>query len=94
MNDLTTSISGLKSKIETLIELHEQIGDKNKLLESENLNLKNKLEEQEIQIALLQEEKQNIIEIKSEEQNKVIIDSKLKIDELVQEIDNCLALLK
>jgi predicted nuclease with TOPRIM domain len=94
MNELTNSISDLKLKVESLVDLHKNVSEENKRLKTENENLTNKINEQQKTIAAIQEEQKKIIENKSEEQNKVITDSKFKIDELVQEIDNCLALLK
>jgi regulator of replication initiation timing len=94
MNDLNNSIVELKLKIESLIESHKILKEENSVLKSENESLKLKLTEQENKIETIQQEQELLIQNKSEEQHKVITDSKLKIDELVQEIDNCLALLK
>jgi hypothetical protein len=52
------------------------------------------ISEQKTTIEALQKENKAIQELKNEEQNKIVTDTKGKINELVQEIDNCIALLK
>jgi hypothetical protein len=94
MNDLTISIADLKSKIEKLIELHQQLKKNNELLSNTNQNLEQIIGEQKITIELLQKNKEELIQSKNEEQNRIVADTKLKINELVQEIDNCITLLK
>lgn len=94
MSDLNNSIADLKLKIESLIHAHSNLKEENEILKTENEGLKNQLTEQQNKLTALQQEQQQLIQNKNEEQHKVITDSKLKIDELVQEIDNCLALLK
>jgi hypothetical protein len=60
----------------------------------DNEKLQNTIEEQKVTIEDLQKNNLELINSKSEEQNKIVTDTKLKINELVQEIDNCIALLK
>lgn len=87
MNDLTLTITDLKTKVEKLVNLHQQ-------LKKDNDQLNKTIEEQKITIENLQKNNLEIVNNKSEEQNKLVTDTKLKINELVQEIDNCIALLK
>ncbi len=87
MNDLTLTITDLKAKVEKLVNLHQQ-------LKKDNDQLQKTIEEQKNTIESLQKNNQEIVNNKSEEQNKLVTDTKLKINELVQEIDNCIALLK
>ncbi len=94
MNELTTSINELKTKVEKLVALNRQFKNENEKLNEENKSLKHTLEEQKDFINTLQIENQKTIDNKGKEQNKIVTDSKLKIDELVQEIDNCIGLLK
>ena len=87
MNDLTLTITDLKTKVEKLVNLHQQ-------LKKENEELIKTIEEQKNTIKALENKNQEITDNKNEEQNKIVIDTKLKINELVQEIDSCIALLK
>lgn len=87
MNDLTLTITDLKAKVEKLVNLHQQ-------LKKDNDQLQKTVEEQKITIEKLEKNNLEIVNSKSEEQNKIVTDTKLKINELVQEIDNCIALLK
>ncbi|MDQ3047230.1 MAG: hypothetical protein M3R27_06745 [Bacteroidota bacterium] len=94
MNDLTLTITDLKSKVEKLVGLHGQLKNDNEKLSAENAELHKTIEDQKAQIAALESSSRDLIENKNEEQNTIITDTKEKINELVQEIDNCIALLK
>lgn len=94
MNDLTLTITDLKAKVEKLVNLHQQLKKDNEQLLGDNEKLQITIEEQKISIEDLQKNNLELINSKSEEQNKIVTDTKLKINELVQEIDNCIALLK
>ena len=94
MNDLAPTITDLKGKIEKLVKLHQQLKQENDSLNEEKANLHKVIEEQKETIASLQRTNQELELKKSEEQNTIITDTKLKINELVQEIDDCIALLK
>ena len=87
MNDLTLTITDLKTKVEKLVDLHQQ-------LKKENEELIKTIETQKNTIEALENKNQEITNNNNEEQNKIVIDTKLKINELVQEIDSCIALLK
>jgi predicted nuclease with TOPRIM domain len=87
MNELTQTITNLNSKIEKLITAHKELKKENEQLVSANKELKNTTEEQKTKIEQLE-----INNSKTEQ--KIITETKSKINELVQEIDECLAILK
>jgi hypothetical protein len=94
MNDLTHTITDLKTKVEKLVTLHGQLKVDNEQLVTAKTALEKTIEEQKVIIETLQTNNKELIENKTLEQNKIITDTKLKINELVQEIDSCIALLK
>jgi predicted nuclease with TOPRIM domain len=94
MNDLTHTITDLKTKVEKLVTLHGQLKVDNEQLMAAKASLEKTIDEQKAIIETLQTNNKELIENKTQEQNKVITDTKLKINELVQEIDSCIALLK
>lgn len=94
MNDLTLTITDLKAKVEKLVNLHQQLKKENELLSSDNGKLLKTIEEQKVTIESLQVKNKEIVNTNNEEQTKIITDTKTKINELVQEIDNCIVLLK
>lgn len=94
MNDLAPNITDLKGKIEKLVKLHQQLKQENDSLTVEKADLLKTVEEQKAKIEALEMSNLELEEKKSEEQNTIITDTKLKINELVQEIDDCIALLK
>lgn len=94
MSDLSLIILSLQSKVKKLILLHQKNQEENEKL----------FKEREILLKLIEEHKNTIIKL--EENNKVIklaktlsetkenkVEVKLKINELVREIDKCIALL-
>jgi peptidoglycan hydrolase CwlO-like protein len=94
MNDLTHTITDLKTKVEKLVSLHGQLKVDNEQLAAAKTALEKTIDEQKAVIETLQTNNKELIENKTQEQNKIITDTKLKINELVQEIDSCIALLK
>ena len=94
MNDLTLTITDLKAKVEKLVNLHQQLKKENEQMASENGNLLKTIEEQKVAMESLQTKNKELINTNNEAQNKIITDTKSKINELVQEIDNCIVLLK
>jgi hypothetical protein len=94
MNDLTHTITDLKTKVEKLVTLHGQLKVDNEQLVAAKTSLEKTIDEQKAIIETLQTNNKELIENKTQEQNKIITDTKLKINELVQEIDSCIALLK
>ena len=94
MNDLTNTITDLKSKVEKLVTLHGQLKVDNEQLVVAKTALEKTVSEQKAIIESLQTNNKELIDSKNEEQNKIITDTKSKINELVQEIDSCISLLK
>ena len=94
MNDLTLTITDLKAKVEKLVTLHQQLKQDNELLTVDNTILKETVEGHKLTIETLEKNNLDLLQSKNEEHNNVITDTKVKINELVQEIDNCIALLK
>lgn len=93
MSDLTATIAEFKTKIEKLVTLHSQLKSDYDKLVLDNKNLTKTIEEQKFTIENLQKSNQEIINNNNLQQDKIVTDTKLKINELVQEIDNCIALL-
>lgn len=94
MSDLTLNISNLKAKVEKLVILHKQLKKENERLAAETETSAKTIREQKNTIETLQKNNKELLQNKQEGQNKIITDTKLKINELVQEIDQCIALLK
>ena len=94
MNDLTLKITDLKTKVEKLVGLHQQLKQDNERLTSDNIKLLGVIEEQKLVIETLENKNKELTENTKEEQQQLITDTKEKINELVQEIDSCIALLK
>lgn len=94
MNELTLPITDLKAKIEKLVALHQDLKKEKEQLVSEQKELQEIIEGQKTTIELLRKENQDLTNNKNEEQKSIVSDTKQKINELVQEIDNCIALLK
>ncbi|MCC6838512.1 MAG: hypothetical protein IT234_08250 [Bacteroidia bacterium] len=93
MSDLAATIAEFKTKIEKLVTLHSQLKSDYDKLVLDNQNLTKTIEEQKLTIDNLQKNNQEIINNNNLQQDKIVTDTKLKINELVQEIDNCIALL-
>jgi len=94
MKELTSNITDIKSKVEKLVVLHQELKKDNDRLSAENADALKIIKEQKLTIETLQKNNKELTENKTEEQNKTIAETKLKINELVQEIDQCIALLK
>jgi chromosome segregation ATPase len=94
MNDLAPTITDLKGKIEKLVKLHQQLKQENDSLVARNAELMKTVEGQKVEIEALKKVGEELAQKKEDEQNTIITDTKLKINELVQEIDDCIALLK
>ena len=79
MNELNATIGHLKTKIEKLVEMHKTLKTENELHIKEINELKKQLQQSATNA--------------SDAQNKIIQETKGKIDGLVHEIDECIALL-
>lgn len=93
MNELAPNIADLKTKVEKLVSLHKQFKNENERLVNDISTLQKTVEDQKVKLNILEKENKTLLENKNEEQNKIITETKTKINELVQEIDNCIALL-
>jgi hypothetical protein len=93
MKDTETLLSGIEYKIRKLINLQKKLREENDRLKQEKIELLNKLEIQSKKLKE-SEEKNKIIRIsKNLETNKDTKEVKLKINEIVREIDKCVSLL-
>ncbi len=95
MNDLQSVVASLQAKIEKLIHLHQKQEAENSRLLSEKNNLISSLELQNKQIKELE---YNNLELKNSARLSVGDSSekeenKNRINEIVKEIDECIALL-
>lgn len=84
----------LKTKVEKLVDLHQELKKDYEQLHSQNKELQKTIDEQKNTIEGLQTSNRDLVNNKNEEQKKLVSETKLKINELVQEIDNCITLLK
>jgi hypothetical protein len=94
MEDVTKQVTSIEGKVRILIEAHKEIS--NKLTEYE-IKFQNFKEESEKQNKIINEltEKIKLLKIaKTVEKKEGIADAKLKINELVREIDRCIGLLQ
>ena len=94
MEELSAPINNLKSKVEQLINYHQQLKQDKESLSADNAKLQAALDEQKATIEQLEKANAALIENNNNEQKTVITETRTKINELVQEIDNCIALLK
>jgi hypothetical protein len=95
-NDLKLNITSLQSKIEKLIFLHEKVLEDNLKLQALVESLQQQLSSQQIQIEVLENEKVNLLE--GITKTPLLTKGELEInpeqiDEMVRDIDKCIALL-
>lgn len=92
--DISLLVTSLQSKVEKLIIQHKKAIEDTEQLKEENRFLRKKLSENKVQITELEERNKVLklaktLSINSEKST----DLKLKINELVREIDKCIALV-
>ncbi len=93
MSDIKGRLVEIEKKINHLIEKQKELLAQNSVLNKKNEELSVKLEEKEEMIRELKD-KNNYIKIsQSVKQSEGTTDVKIKIDELVREIDKCIGLL-
>ncbi len=93
MKDVATLVSGIEYKLRKLIDQHQSTRDENSRLINEIQELKKVINEQKQTISQL-EEKSKILKLaKTLETKEGNVEAKLKINELVREIDKCIGLL-
>lgn len=94
MNNITSAVKSLQSKIEKLVHLHSKLKDDNKKLLSEKQELIDKLAQHRESINKLEDDRINLkLALTLNKNTEQTTDIKLKINELVREIDKCIALL-
>lgn len=91
---LSGTTDALKIKIEKLIHLHKSLQEENRQLKQDNSDLKNRLSVHSDEIKALQQKQvvlklSNTIGRNDEKKTEV----KRKINELIKEIDRCIAML-
>lgn len=93
MSEISDIISGLENKLKKLVDLHLKLKEENKRLVIETKELKRIIEEKNKTILTLKDN--NNIEIIAKQLGKSTKNKKTrsKINELVRDIDNCIALL-
>jgi len=94
MEEINTSllVDSLQSKVEKIIIQHKKAKEDVKQLKDENLFLQNKLSETKIQLTDVNEQNKvlKLAKTLSGKEGKST-DIKLKINELIREIDKCIA---
>jgi uncharacterized coiled-coil DUF342 family protein len=90
MKDLSSQILGLKKKAKQLVENYQVVKRENIKFKEEVDRLTKNLEEKNQQIKELTN-KVNVLKISGSVGNESTKDVKLKINELVREIDSCIA---
>jgi predicted RNase H-like nuclease (RuvC/YqgF family) len=94
MSDIKSLVSNLEKKVEKLVDLHRESSKSISTLKQNNNELKKNIEEQKQTIKEL-EEKNKILRLSKSisDNNENTHELKLKINELIREIDKCTALL-
>ncbi len=93
MKDVATLVSGIDYKIRKLIEHHDLLRSENKKISNEVRDLKLVNQEQKQKIRQLEETVKILKLAKTLENKEGNVEAKLKINELVREIDKCIGLL-
>ena len=93
MNDKKVLITGIEYKVRKLVDQCNELKKTNALLLDENKKLKEIIEEKNIFVENLKEEIPKIKLAKSLESKEGSNEAKMKINELVREIDKCIGLL-
>ena len=94
MKDLALISNSLHSKIEKLVHLHSKLKDDNKKILAEKQALQKKISEREEAVKKLEEDAIKLkLALTLNKNTEQTTDIKLKINELVREIDKCIALL-
>ncbi len=93
MKDKKVLITGIEYKVRTLIDRYEKLQHECEEIKQENAELKNIIEEKNIFVENLKEELQKTKLAKSLGALKGSNEAKIKINELVREIDKCIGFL-
>jgi hypothetical protein len=94
MSDLKSIASSLESKIEKLVDLHHRTKKELSALKTENTHLNQTVDQQKKAIKDL-EEKGKVLRLSKSlsTTNENTTELKLKINELIREVDKCISLL-
>ena len=90
MKDLSHLVGTLRQKAEKLVEKHELLIKKNENLSNDIVQLKEELTEKSQQLKAMND-KLNLLKIAGSVDGESTKDVKLKINEMVREIDKCIA---
>lgn len=90
MKDLSLLVSNIKAKAESLVEKHKLLQEENKTLSDKMDKIKQELEEKNQQILELTD-KMKLLKIAKNVDGESTKEVKLKINEMVREIDKCIA---
>jgi predicted nuclease with TOPRIM domain len=92
-DDYQKIIEELKLKIHKLVDLYQNSEQEKIQLQEENTKLNNKLKQKDAEFSNLKEKYSRIELAKSIASSDSTHDAKIKINRIVREIDNCIALL-
>ncbi len=90
MKDLSSVVTSLKKKAKQLVTNYQAVLEENKKLSEKVVKLDKEIDEKNQQIEELNN-KVNVLKISGSVGNESTKDVKLKINELVREIDSCIA---
>ena len=93
MSEISYIISELENKLKNLVDLHQNLKEKNKRLINENEELKKIIEDKNNTIINLRDKNNIDIIAKQLGRSTKNKETRSKINELVRDIDNCIALL-
>ncbi|MCB0402571.1 MAG: hypothetical protein KDD41_10845 [Flavobacteriales bacterium] len=90
MKDVSLLTSGIRQKVEKLIAKQSSLQSENTKLSEQIIKIKQELEEKSQRISEL-EDKVNMLKIAGSVDSESTKEVKLKINEMVREIDKCIA---
>ncbi len=90
MKDISILVGGVRKKAEKLIEKHTLLAERNDKLSTEIEKIKQELNEKNQQVSEL-EDKIKLLKIAGSVGGESTKEVKLKINEMVREIDKCIA---
>lgn len=94
MADIISLIGDLEKRIDAVIEVNQELKQRNEALHSEKNALQKAISDQENKLSSLTEKNKMLKLAKSlNDSDEQSTDIKLKINELVRELDKCIALL-
>lgn len=92
-DDIPSVVEGIEHKVHSLCLINKKIKQENEHLRNKIVELKIDIEADKEKIKELEEKIKTIKLSKSIENKRELTDTKLKINELVREIDKCIQLL-